>query len=116
MSEHHLSVREARAQLADAISRAGAGQTTVITRHARPAAALVPIALLEHYQRLRRAELVRLVEARNLEPACTLAEVHAALWQRRNRELVAGVDRTVHWRPSIGGVTRTPGRERSALS
>jgi prevent-host-death family protein len=52
-----LSVTQARAELADLVSRVGySGERILLTRHGRPLAALVPVADLESLER-RPAEI-----------------------------------------------------------
>lgn len=47
MRRSHVGVREARARFADLLDDAGRGTITVVTRHGRAAAAIVPAALME---------------------------------------------------------------------
>lgn len=75
-----VSVREARAHLAEVIDKAVAGEATVITRNGEPAAALIPIA---HYDALEDAAdaLLARAAARNVdEPTVSMAEVLADLF------------------------------------
>ena len=52
-----ISVTQARAELADLVSRVGySGERILLTRHGRPLAALVPVADLETLER-RPAEI-----------------------------------------------------------
>jgi prevent-host-death family protein len=46
----HVASREARARFADLIDDAEHGNVTLVTRHGRPAAAIVPAALLEQFR------------------------------------------------------------------
>ncbi|MFF7153730.1 type II toxin-antitoxin system prevent-host-death family antitoxin [Streptomyces sp. NPDC008139] len=76
-----VTVREARANLAEAIDKAVAGEATVITRNGQPAAALIPIA---DYDALEDAadELLAREAAEHLdEPTVSMSEVLADLFQ-----------------------------------
>jgi prevent-host-death family protein len=80
MMNKSVSVAEAKATFSECIREVEGGKFVLITRHGKPAAALVPPSDLEHLQRLRKAgpegglaslaggwegsdELVRLLEA-----------------------------------------------------
>ncbi|WUH93364.1 type II toxin-antitoxin system Phd/YefM family antitoxin [Streptomyces sp. NBC_00433] len=75
-----VSVREARAKLAEVIDRAVAGEATLITRNGRPAAAVIPI---DEYEALEEAadELLARQAAEHLdEPTVSMAEMLADLF------------------------------------
>ncbi|MFE0462521.1 type II toxin-antitoxin system Phd/YefM family antitoxin [Kitasatospora sp. NPDC058965] len=98
MSQEELPVRQARARFADAVAQAGAGRSTVITRHGRPVAVLLGMEQWEHLKRLQTFRFERLVEDRWYEPrlplVATLLEFQdrADLARRkRQRERRAGL-------------------------
>lgn len=72
-----MTVREARAHLADRIKRAEEGASTVITRNGTPVAAVVPIADFEALEEAADAMLTREAEAVLAEdgPTVTMAEL-----------------------------------------
>ena len=75
-----MNVREARAGLSGIVSKAEAGEATVITRNGTPVAALVP---LSDYDALEEAadELLAREARRHLdEPTVSMAEVLANLF------------------------------------
>lgn len=83
--ENSVSVREARAHLAEHINRAESGTPTVVTRNGAPVAALVPFAdfeVLEEAADLMLAREAEAVLARD-EPTVTLAELVADLFSGR---------------------------------
>ncbi len=51
----NVSLAEAKATLSECIREVERGKSVLITRHGKPAAALVPPGDLEHLQRLRQA-------------------------------------------------------------
>ena len=63
MTEKTVTVREARAHLADHINRAEEGVPTVITRNGAPVAAVVPIADFEALEEAADVMLAREAEA-----------------------------------------------------
>lgn len=72
------SVRDARAHLAAIVDRADHDDTpTVITRHGREVAAVVPIDLLRDYRALEEREILRIIAERRGEPTVSLEEVMA---------------------------------------
>ncbi|MFD4998821.1 type II toxin-antitoxin system Phd/YefM family antitoxin [Streptomyces buecherae] len=88
MVENTVTVREARAHLADHINRAEEGVPTVITRDGVSVAALVPISDLEALEELEEAADVLLVheaEAVLAEggPTAAMAELLADLFSER---------------------------------
>ncbi|MFE5327917.1 type II toxin-antitoxin system Phd/YefM family antitoxin [Embleya sp. NPDC056575] len=82
MTESAVTVREARAHLADHISRAEHGTPTVITRNGVPVAAVVPIADFEALEEAADVLLAREAEAVLAEggPTVTMAELLADLF------------------------------------
>ncbi|OWA14758.1 prevent-host-death protein [Streptomyces sp. CS227] len=83
--ENSVSVREARAHLAEHINRAESGTPTVVTRNGAPVAALVPFAdfeVLEEAADLMLAREAEAVLARD-EPTVTMAELVADLFSGR---------------------------------
>ncbi|MFF4329592.1 type II toxin-antitoxin system Phd/YefM family antitoxin [Streptomyces sp. NPDC001591] len=85
MSENAVTVREARAHLADHINRAEQGTATVITRNGAPVAALVPIADFNALEEAADELLAREAEAVLAEggPTVTMAELPADLFSER---------------------------------
>jgi prevent-host-death family protein len=62
-----LSIREARARLADVVDQAGRDQPTVITRRGIPVAAVVPIDTLRRYLELEEREVNLIIDERMSE-------------------------------------------------
>ena len=85
MTENTVTVREARAHLADRIHDAEEGTPTVITRNGEPVAALVPIADLNALEEAADLLLAREAEAALAEggPTVTMAELLADLFAER---------------------------------
>ncbi|RLU90558.1 prevent-host-death protein [Streptomyces griseocarneus] len=77
-----VTVREARAHLADHINNAEQGTPTVITRNGAPVAALVPISDFEALEEAADELLAREAEAVLAEggPTVTMAELLADLF------------------------------------
>lgn len=86
MTENTVSVREARAHLADHINRAEAGVPTVITRNGAPVAAVVPISDFEALEEAADVLLAREAEAVLAEGGATvtMAELVADLFKERD--------------------------------
>lgn len=82
MAENSVTVREARAHLADHINSAEEGVPTVITRNGAPVAAVVPIADFEALEEAADLMLAREAEAVLAEggPTVTMAELLADLF------------------------------------
>lgn len=82
MDENTVTVREARAHLADHINRAERGTPTVITRNGVPVAALVPIAEFEALEEAADVVLAHEAEAVLAEggPTTAMAELLADLF------------------------------------
>ncbi|MFJ9032685.1 type II toxin-antitoxin system Phd/YefM family antitoxin [Streptomyces sp. NPDC102274] len=82
MDENTVTVREARAHLADHINSAEQGTPTVITRNGVPVAAVVPIAEFEALEEAADVLLAREAEAVLTEggPTVTMAELLADLF------------------------------------
>ncbi|MFL1380515.1 MULTISPECIES: type II toxin-antitoxin system Phd/YefM family antitoxin [unclassified Nocardiopsis] len=77
-----LSAREFRAHLSEAIDRAKAGDSTVVTRNGKAVGAFVPMEVLEQARRRDEEELRRLIEERRNSPTVSLAEVMAETLER----------------------------------
>ncbi|MCX5169504.1 type II toxin-antitoxin system Phd/YefM family antitoxin [Streptomyces antibioticus] len=86
MSDHTVTVREARAHLAEHINRAEEGTPTVITRNGAPVAAVVPIADFEALEEAADVLLAREAEAVLAEggPTVSMAELLADLFSERD--------------------------------
>ncbi|MCX5147370.1 type II toxin-antitoxin system Phd/YefM family antitoxin [Streptomyces sp. NPDC048550] len=86
MSENTVTVREARAHLADHINHAEQGSPTIITRNGAPVAALVPIADFNALEDAADELLAREAEAVLAEggPTVTMAELLADLFTERS--------------------------------
>jgi prevent-host-death family protein len=82
MTEDTVTVREARAHLADHINRAEEGTPTVITRNGEPVAAVVPIADFNALEEAADVLLAREAEAVLAQggPTVTMAELLADLF------------------------------------
>jgi prevent-host-death family protein len=87
MDENTVTVREARAHLADHINRAEQGTPTVITRNGVPVAAVVPIAEFEALEEAADVLLAREAEAVLADggPTVTMAELLADLFAEPDR-------------------------------
>ncbi|AWL38873.1 MULTISPECIES: type II toxin-antitoxin system Phd/YefM family antitoxin [Streptomyces] len=85
MAENTVTVREARAHLADHINRAEEGTPTVITRNGQPVAAVVPIADFDALEDAADVLLAREAEAVLAQggPTVTMAELLADLFTER---------------------------------
>ncbi|MCA1222413.1 type II toxin-antitoxin system Phd/YefM family antitoxin [Streptomyces sp. 8L] len=85
MTENIVTVREARAHLADHIRRAEEGTPTVITRNGEPVAAVVPIADFNSLEDAADTLLAREAEAVLAQdgPTVTMAELLADLFTER---------------------------------
>ncbi|MFD3974245.1 type II toxin-antitoxin system Phd/YefM family antitoxin [Streptomyces cyaneofuscatus] len=85
MAESIVTVREARAHLADHINSAETGTPTVITRNGEPVAALVPIADFDALEEAADVLLAREAETVLAEggPTVTMAELLADLFTER---------------------------------
>ncbi|MFH0519853.1 type II toxin-antitoxin system Phd/YefM family antitoxin [Streptomyces sp. M41] len=88
MTENSVTVREARAHLADHINRAEEGVATVITRNGAPVAAVVPISDFEALEEAADVLLAREAEEVLAEggPTVTMAELLADLFSEHDRE------------------------------
>jgi prevent-host-death family protein len=87
MADHTMNIRDARAHLADIISRAEAGDPTVITRNGVPTAAVVP---MEDFEALEDALDMYLAQQADLEddgdddaPPVGMAEMVAEIFEER---------------------------------
>ncbi|WP_424644343.1 type II toxin-antitoxin system Phd/YefM family antitoxin [Embleya sp. AB8] len=85
MTESRVTIREARARLADHIDRAAEGTPTVFTRNGVPVAALVPIAAYEALEEAADEALARAAEAVLAEggPTVSMAELLVDLFGER---------------------------------
>jgi prevent-host-death family protein len=78
-----LSIREVRDRLADVVDRAVVDHLpTIITRRGKRAAAVVPVEMLDEYERLAKAEDLRMIDEamvriRAGEPTVPIEEVIA---------------------------------------
>ncbi|MEU3279656.1 type II toxin-antitoxin system Phd/YefM family antitoxin [Streptomyces antibioticus] len=86
MTDHTVTVREARAHLAEHINRAEEGTPTVITRNGTPVAAVVPIADFEALEEAADVLLAREAEAVLAEggPTVSMAELLADLFSEHD--------------------------------
>ncbi len=88
VTDNTVTVREARAHLADHINRAEEGVPTVITRNGAPVAAVVPISDFEALEEAADVMLAREAEAVLAEggTTVTMAELLADLFTERDGE------------------------------
>ncbi|WP_093661082.1 type II toxin-antitoxin system Phd/YefM family antitoxin [Streptomyces radiopugnans] len=88
MTENTVTVRDARAHLADHIDRAEQGTPTVITRNGTPVAAVVPISDFEALEEAADVMLAREAEAVLAEggPTVTMAELLADLFTEHGED------------------------------
>ncbi len=81
MSVKEMTTRQVRDRLASVVDDARNGEATVVTQRGRPVAAIVPVALLDEYERLVDAAELALIQERlavaDLEPTYSLEEVLA---------------------------------------
>ncbi|RPK82539.1 hypothetical protein EES46_26835 [Streptomyces sp. ADI98-10] len=85
MTDNTVTVREARAHLAEHINRAEEGTPTVITRNGTPVAAVVPITDFEALEEAADVMLAREAEAVLADggPTVSMAELLADLFSER---------------------------------
>jgi prevent-host-death family protein len=85
MADNTVTVREARAHLAEHINRAEEGTPTVITRNGAPVAAVVPITDFEALEKAADVMLAREAEAVLADggPTVSMAELLADLFSER---------------------------------
>ncbi|WP_405772247.1 type II toxin-antitoxin system Phd/YefM family antitoxin [Streptomyces sp. NBC_01538] len=85
MADNSVTVREARAHLAEHINRAEQGTPTVITRNGVPVAAVVPITDFEALEEAADVLLAREAEAVLADdgPTVSMAELLADLFSER---------------------------------
>ncbi|MFE8016490.1 type II toxin-antitoxin system Phd/YefM family antitoxin [Streptomyces antibioticus] len=90
MTDRTVTVREARAHLAEHINRAEQGIPTVITRNGAPVAAVVPISDFEALEEAADVPLAREAEAVLVEggPTVSMAELLADLFSERGEGTV----------------------------
>ncbi|MFF3273331.1 type II toxin-antitoxin system Phd/YefM family antitoxin [Streptomyces chrestomyceticus] len=88
MAENTVTVREARAHLADHINRAEQGAPTVITRNGVPVAAVVPISDFDALEEAADVLLAKEAEAVLTEggPTVSMAELLADLFAENRRD------------------------------
>lgn len=83
-----MNLRTARAHLADVVSAAESGASTVLTRNGTPVAAIVPVeafdALEAAADELLAREAVEVLEAEGDGPKYTVAEVIADIFEEQN--------------------------------
>ncbi|MGW4382972.1 type II toxin-antitoxin system prevent-host-death family antitoxin [Kitasatospora sp. NPDC004531] len=79
-----LTMREARDRLAEVAERATHDDVTVLTRHGKEVAAVIPISMLRQYRVWEEQEDLRLVRKAMAEdgPTATLAEMMAETMAR----------------------------------
>ncbi|MEU4119960.1 type II toxin-antitoxin system Phd/YefM family antitoxin [Kitasatospora sp. NPDC028055] len=75
-----MNIREARAHLAEVVSRAEAGEITVITRKGERVGAFVPIEILDAIEEAEDELLAREARKHLDEPTVTMAELMADLF------------------------------------
>lgn len=75
-----LSIREARANLAEVLSKAENGEITVITRKGEPVGAVVPISVLDAIEDAADELAAREAEQHLGDPTVSMAELLADLF------------------------------------
>lgn len=75
-----MNIREARAHLAEVVSRAEAGEITVITRKGERVGAVVPIEILDAIEEAEDELLAREARKHLDEPTVSMAELMADLF------------------------------------
>jgi prevent-host-death family protein len=88
MTDNTVTVREARAHLAEHINRAEEGTPTIITRNGAPVAAVVPITDFEALEEAADVMLAREAEAVLADdgPTVSMAELLADLFSERGED------------------------------
>lgn len=76
-----VTVREARAHLAEVIDKAEVGETTIVTRKGKRVAALVPIEVLDALDAAADELAAREAEAHRDDPTVSMAELLADLFE-----------------------------------
>ena len=87
MTAVEMTTRQVRDQLADVVENAREGEPTVITNRGRRVAAVVPVEMLEEYERLAEAADLAIIRERLArveagEPTVSLSEVMAETLER----------------------------------
>ncbi|MFD4632638.1 type II toxin-antitoxin system Phd/YefM family antitoxin [Streptomyces sp. NPDC058284] len=80
MSEY-VTIREARAHLAEVVDKAEAGEVTVLTRKGKRVAALVPIEVLDALDEAADELAAREAERHRDDPTVGMAELLADLFE-----------------------------------
>ncbi|MFI6089333.1 type II toxin-antitoxin system Phd/YefM family antitoxin [Streptomyces sp. NPDC051218] len=80
MSEY-VTVREARAHLAEVVDKAEAGEVTVLTRNGKRVAALVPIEVLDALDEASDEQAAREAEQHRDDPTVSMIELLADLFE-----------------------------------
>lgn len=80
MSEN-VTIREARAHLAEVVDKAEAGEVTVLTRKGKRVAALVPIEVLDALDEASDELAAREAEQHRDDPTVSMAELLADLFE-----------------------------------
>lgn len=75
-----LSIREARAHLAEVVTKAEAGEITVITRKGERVGAVVPIGILDAIEEAADELAAREAEQHRSDPTVSMAELLADLF------------------------------------
>ncbi|GAA1264035.1 hypothetical protein GCM10009665_61900 [Kitasatospora nipponensis] len=75
-----LSIRDARAHLAEVVSKAEAGEITVITRKGERVGAVVPISILDAIEDAADELAAREAQAHRDDPTVSMAELLADLF------------------------------------
>jgi len=81
-----LSIREARAQLADVVDQAHRDQPTVITRRGVPVAAVVSTDILRRYLELEEREVNLIIQERSSERSEVAVPLDDVLRETLSRE------------------------------
>jgi prevent-host-death family protein len=87
MTAVEMTTRQVRDRLADVVENAREGEPTVITNRGRRVAAVVPVEMLEEYERLAEAADLAIIRERLArveagEPTVSLSEVMAETLER----------------------------------
>lgn len=73
--EFALPLKDARSRLAEVVERATHDEPTVLTRHGKRIAAVVPIEMLDEYQRREDERAIALIEERRNSPTVSFETV-----------------------------------------
>jgi prevent-host-death family protein len=75
MTHMAVPLREARGRFGELVEHAQHEDPVVLTKHGKPVAAIVPIDLLEAFERFEEERIARLIDERRNSPTVSYDEV-----------------------------------------